>query len=130
MHLSRLIDQIYERHNPTVFTMAKGIFEFRKSLGIKPGQPMPAAIEVSHRAMASIDVCCPAGPHKYDGSIMQDDVHNYLDVFFTVSAAYSSSFSLLVFSLWVRPYRVELAFGHSSLSTQHCTSHLAGHLLA
>lgn len=52
-----LLGRIFERHNPTLVFMAKGIFEFRRSVGVPFGHPMPAAIE--------------------------DTVHNYLDVFFT-----------------------------------------------
>lgn len=52
-----LLNSIYERHNPTILTMAKGIFEFRRSQGIPFGHPMPTLVE--------------------------EDVHSYLDVFFT-----------------------------------------------
>lgn len=52
-----LLGEIYQRHNPTLVTMARGIHEFRRSLGVAPGHPLPAVIEA--------------------------DVHQFLDLFFT-----------------------------------------------
>jgi pyruvate dehydrogenase kinase 2/3/4 len=42
---ARLLEAIYERHGPTLVTMAKGIYQFRRSLGIPHGQPLPYSIE-------------------------------------------------------------------------------------
>lgn len=52
-----LLRTIFERHGPTVVTMARGIFEFRRSLGVRHGQPLPAGVE--------------------------NGIHQYLDHFFT-----------------------------------------------
>lgn len=42
---TRLLESIYERHAPTVFSMAMGMLEFRRILKLKPGEPLPAAME-------------------------------------------------------------------------------------
>ena len=54
---AKLLEAIYERHNPTIVSVAKGIFEFRKKLGIPYGEPLPHQIE--------------------------EDITQFLDVFFT-----------------------------------------------
>ena len=42
---TNLLRSIFERHNPTIVTMARGIFEFRRSLGVPHGHPLPPGVE-------------------------------------------------------------------------------------
>ena len=42
---SALLDSIYQRHSGTIIQIARGIFEFRKSLGVPYGHAMPSHIE-------------------------------------------------------------------------------------
>lgn len=46
---SDLLEQIYERHNPTIVTVARGVAELRHRLGVRQGEPLPAAVEESTR---------------------------------------------------------------------------------
>ena len=42
---TRLLEDIYLRHMPTLVTMARGVLEFRRHLGVGPGDTLPGGIE-------------------------------------------------------------------------------------
>lgn len=72
-----LLRSIYERHGPTVVTMARGIFEFRRSLGVKHGQPLPAGVENGAQRW----YCGDAQEALHSPNCA--GIHQYLDHFFT-----------------------------------------------
>lgn len=51
---SVLLTSIYERHNPTIIQIAKGIYQFRRKLGVPLGEPLPEAIE--HTTKQFLDI--------------------------------------------------------------------------
>lgn len=77
---NNLLRSIFERHNATIVTMARGIFEFRKSLGVAHGEPLPLGFRDGTQLwrMLCREMACSSALSAFSTGI-----HHYLDVFFS-----------------------------------------------